>query len=75
MCCSLLVQARQQSTDQTIFTTQFARFLAAVEEAATHSRTGLVGDLNMNPYENGVVTTTGLKETATLLPILFRLHI
>jgi hypothetical protein len=51
--------------DQRDFTTRFARILATAEEVATHSRTVLVGDLNMNPYEDPVVTTTGLHAVMT----------
>lgn len=56
---------RQESIDQTIFTMKFAQVLTQAEEAATHNRTILVGDLNMNPYEDGVVTTTGLHAVPT----------
>ncbi len=56
---------RQQPVDQTIFTTHFARILAEAEAAVAHSRTVLVGDLNMNPYEDGVVVTAGLHAVMT----------
>jgi hypothetical protein len=56
---------RQKPIDQTIYTTQFARVLAEAEESVAHTRTVLVGDLNMNPYDDGVVTTAGLHAVMT----------
>ena len=50
----------QNPTDQTMYANSFAKVLAEAEAAATHERTLLVGDLNMNPYEDGVVTAQGL---------------
>lgn len=56
---------RQQPLDQTAFVTRFADVLLDAENAAGHNRTVLVGDLNMNPYEDGVVMTTGLHAVMT----------
>jgi hypothetical protein len=53
----------QTPGDQTAFAFPFARRLARAEEAVKHQRTLLVGDLNMNPYEDGVVMTQGLHAT------------
>ncbi len=39
---------------------ELARFIKNAENRVGHSRTILVGDLNMNPFENGMVKTTGL---------------
>jgi hypothetical protein len=39
---------------------ELSRFIENAEERAGHSRTILVGDLNMNPFEKGLVKTTGL---------------
>jgi Endonuclease/Exonuclease/phosphatase family len=51
---------RQNPIDQTMYAIPFARLLAEAEDLAANARTVLVGDLNMNPYEDGVVTTMGL---------------
>lgn len=53
------------SEDQTAFATWFAEVLAGAEEAADNFRTVLVGDLNMNPYETGMVLSTGLHAVPT----------
>jgi len=39
---------------------ELARQIAAEEQRAGHQRTVLVGDLNMNPFETGVVGAAGL---------------
>ena len=36
-----------------------------MENKAGHKRTVLVGDLNMNPFETGLVTASGLNATMT----------
>jgi hypothetical protein len=41
--------------DRVLFTSAFSAKLAEAEEAAFHTRTVLVGDFNMNPYEDGLV--------------------
>jgi uncharacterized protein (TIGR02996 family) len=56
---------RQHPIDQTSFAHRFAHVLARVENVIGHTRTVLVGDLNMNPYEDGVVTATGLHAVMT----------
>lgn len=38
----------------------FANHITAAEERIGHSRTILVGDLNMNPFEDGVIGANGL---------------
>jgi hypothetical protein len=56
---------RQAPVDQTIFAVNFSDTLARAEESVKHSRTLLVGDLNMNPYEDGLVATRCLHAVAT----------
>jgi hypothetical protein len=56
---------RQAPIDQTTFAFKFAEVLAEAEEVTGHTRTVLVGDLNMNPYEDGVVITAGLHAVMT----------
>jgi hypothetical protein len=46
--------------DQAFRCIEVARTICAYEERVGHSRTVLVGDLNMNPFEHGVVTASGL---------------
>jgi hypothetical protein len=55
----------QTPADQTHYATRFANLLAEAEDAAGHTRTVLVGDLNMNPYEDGVVFASGLHAVMT----------
>ncbi len=56
----------RSSDDQSAFATDFARtILAQAEAREQHERTVLVGDLNMNPYENGVVQYNGLHGVMT----------
>jgi hypothetical protein len=56
---------RQAPIDQTNFMVGFTKVLGEAEEAVTHNRTILVGDLNMNPYEDGVVLASGLHAVPT----------
>lgn len=56
---------RQKPIDQTDFAMQFAKILGAAEDSAGHSNTVLVGDLNMNPYDDGVVISAGLHAVMT----------
>jgi hypothetical protein len=52
------------STDgQAMRCVDLARDIASAEEFVQHHRTVLVGDLNMNPFENGVVAASGLRGT------------
>ena len=45
----------RSSSDQSYLATEFSKILVNTELEIGHSRTLLVGDLNMNPYEDGVV--------------------
>ncbi len=45
--------------------TELARIIGEVEEREGHKRTLLVGDLNMNPFEAGVVAASGLHAVMT----------
>jgi Endonuclease/Exonuclease/phosphatase family len=56
---------RQDAIDQTMYTVNFSNELVKAEETAGHTRTVLVGDLNMNPYEDGMVTSKGLHAVMT----------
>ncbi|MBN9121610.1 MAG: endonuclease/exonuclease/phosphatase family protein [Planctomycetes bacterium] len=59
---------RQHPIDQTHFVTGrngFAAVLADAERIASHTRTILVGDLNMNPYDDAVVLAGGLHAVPT----------
>lgn len=56
---------RQTPFDQTMFAVNFSDVLTRAEEAVGHTRTILVGDLNMNPYDDGVVSTRCLHGVMT----------
>jgi hypothetical protein len=45
----------QESSDQALTTTRFPRIIEDQESAIGHRRTVVVGDLNMNPFEHGVI--------------------
>lgn len=45
---------------QEVESEELAKFIKDAEQRVGHSRTVLVGDLNMNPFENGMIKTTGL---------------
>lgn len=49
-----------EGDDQILFSTRLARKIETVEEKIGHRRTIIVGDLNMNPFEVGVVGAEGL---------------
>jgi exonuclease III len=51
---------RWSGDSQALECTNVARRLRDVEARVGHARTVLVGDLNMNPFEFGVVSATGL---------------
>lgn len=42
---------------------ELARNISAAEHRVGHSRTVLVGDMNMNPFEKGIVGTVGFRQT------------
>ena len=44
---------------------ELARIIREVEEKEGHSRTLLVGDLNMNPFEGGLIAASGLHAVMT----------
>jgi endonuclease/exonuclease/phosphatase family metal-dependent hydrolase len=50
---------------QAIECTELARAIRLQEEKAGHNRTALVGDLNMNPFETGLVSAAGLNAVMT----------
>jgi len=50
--------------DQTIISTRLAETIANAEERIGHQRTVVVGDLNMNPFEPGVVAHGALHAVA-----------
>ena len=50
----------QRDLDQVLLSTRLARIIEEEEAKAGHRRTLLVGDLNMNPFEAGVVGADGI---------------
>lgn len=50
---------RNKTEDQVMACVRFAKKIAAAEKHLGHRRTIVVGDLNMNPFEHGVVGTEG----------------
>ena len=50
----------RSTEDQILATTRIARYIRDAEERVKHQRTILIGDLNMNPFEIGVVGSEGL---------------
>lgn len=53
-----------QSVDSQKFAaTEIAKGIARMEKKVKHERTLLVGDLNMNPFEHGMVAASGLHAT------------
>ena len=50
----------RSADDQTLFSTRLARVIDSEEKKVGHRRTVIVGDLNMNPFESGVVGAEGL---------------
>ena len=56
----LLSKKHLTPEDQTLLCTEIARTVSEFESVVGHRRTVLVGDLNMNPFETGVVGAQGL---------------
>jgi hypothetical protein len=54
---------RQSSESQAFEITEIARDIIRMEDKIGHKRTVLVGDLNMNPFETGLVTASGFNAT------------
>jgi endonuclease/exonuclease/phosphatase (EEP) superfamily protein YafD len=54
---------RQNDSDQKLRCANLTRSIADAENSVGHTRTILVGDLNMNPFEEGVVGADGLNAT------------
>ncbi len=50
----------QTPTEQALNSTRVARDISTEEQRVGHKRTIVVGDLNMNPFEDGVVGAEGL---------------
>lgn len=46
---------RKKTEDQILVSTRVSRYIREAEQRMGHSRTVLIGDLNMNPFEFGVV--------------------
>ena len=70
MTCDLLLVAvhlssklHQSSESQAFEITEIASDIIRMEDKIGHKRTVLVGDLNMNPFEMGLVTASGLNAT------------
>lgn len=55
----------QSNESQTFEITEIARDIIRMEDKIGHKRTVLVGDLNMNPFETGLVTASGFNATMT----------
>ena len=51
--------------DQALLCPRFAEKIVELEEMLGHKRTLLVGDLNMNPFEKGVVAANGFHATSS----------
>jgi hypothetical protein len=58
--CHLPSKLYQSEHDQGLLATRVARTIDEVEAQVGHSRTVLIGDLNMDPFEFGVVGAEGL---------------
>ncbi len=56
---------RWRSESQPFEAVEFARVIHQAEEAVGHRRTVVLGDLNMNPFEAGLVAGPGLNATMT----------
>jgi hypothetical protein len=56
----LLSKDRTSDPEQAALTPGYAYQIRRIEDKLGHRRTVLVGDLNMNPFDHGVVQATGL---------------
>lgn len=56
----LASKLRRRTEDQILATTRLARFIREAEENVGHKRTIVIGELNMNPFEAGMVGSEGL---------------
>ena len=56
-----------KDSSQTLECVELARRILSVEEQVGHRRTVLVGDVNMNPFEDGVVAANGFNAVMTRL--------
>lgn len=54
------------SAEQALLSTRWMQQIVAAEERVGHRRTLVVGDLNMNPFELGVVGSEGLHAVSSL---------
>ncbi|HKV41841.1 MAG TPA: endonuclease/exonuclease/phosphatase family protein [Blastocatellia bacterium] len=65
--CAVHMASKAHSTteSQAMECTVLSREIQEAEKVAGHSRTILVGDLNMNPFEDGVVSAAGLNAVMT----------
>ncbi|HYL74879.1 MAG TPA: endonuclease/exonuclease/phosphatase family protein [Bryobacteraceae bacterium] len=50
----------KKTEDQILATTRLGRYIREAEGNVGHTRTVVIGDLNMNPFESGVVGSEGL---------------
>ena len=48
-----------QDKDQALLCPRYAEFIREAEKEVGHCRTLIVGDFNMNPFEEGVVSSEG----------------
>jgi exonuclease III len=55
----------ESSSGQAMLATRFATDIVLAEQTAKHERTILVGDLNMNPFEDGVTGVMALNAVMT----------
>jgi hypothetical protein len=56
---------RWEKEDQAMECTSLSNRIAREEDAVGHRRTVLVGDLNMNPFETGMIAAAGLNSVMT----------
>jgi len=56
-------RCHQSSESLTFEITEISRDIIRMEDKIGHKRTVLVGDLNMNPFETGLITANGFNAT------------